>query len=266
MNIVFDIGGTTMRVATSETGDNLDRIKKEDTPSDGTEGLEKLISIIEKLTSDSDIDSIIGGIAGVSKSGLIKYSPNLPGWNDLHLANLLGDYFDVGVSIYNDADLGALGEAKYGAGEDATIVSYITVGTGVGGGRVIDEEIDSHFVGFEPGHQIITAEGDTLESLVSGSSVEAKYGRHPKDITDESVWDELSEILAQGLANTILHWSPEILVLGGSMVVNDDAYIIDDLYERVDQLITVLPELPTFTKAELLDDAGLYGALATLSQ
>ena len=90
--------------------------------------------------------------------------------------------------------------------------------------RFVNGEIDKNRFGFEPGHQIIDIENNnpkSLEDLVSGTALEKRTGQKPYEVTDPKIWDELAHQLSYGLYNTILHWSPDAVVLGGPMMVGE---------------------------------------------
>lgn len=241
------------------------------TPQDFNEGMETLKRIIINLTQGASIDAIVGGIAGplnAEKTMLVK-SPNISGWVDKDIKKVLTEAYNVPVSIENDAALVGLGEANYGAGRGNDIVVYLTVSTGVGGVRIVNGVIDESTQGFEPGHQIIdpdntlcpSCDGNDLESYVSGSAIEKRFGKKPFEITDQAVWDELAKFLAYGLNNTIMHWSPNVVVLGGSMM-KEIGIQVPDVERHLQKIMTIFPKLPELKKAELADFGGLYGALS----
>lgn len=155
------------------------------------------------------------------------------------------------------------------------IVVYITVSTGVGGVRIIDNYIDKRAYGFEPGHQIIDIDNTVcpecksgeLEDLVSGTAMTYRFGVKAYEIKDQNLWDEeLPRLLAYGLHNTILHWSPDVVVLGGSMIVGDPAINVEQTNEHLRNISKIFPELPAVKKAELGDFGGIHGALAFVRQ
>ena len=172
--------------------------------------------------------------------------------------------FSCPALIENDSALCGLGEAVAGAGRGSDIVAYITVSTGVGGVRIVDGKVDRAHAGFEPGHQIV-ASGLTLERLVSGRAMSEKYGKHPREITDEVVWEELAGYLALGLHNTIVHWSPEVVVLGGSMM-KVPGIALPAVQAYLAKTLKIFPVLPELRLAELGDFGGLHGALELLRQ
>ena len=177
--------------------------------------------------------------------------------------------------LENDAAIAGLGEAVFGAGKGLEIIAYHTVSTGVGGAKIENGDIDHVSAGFEPGHQILdidrTILGEdivpTLENLVSGTAVELRFGTKPYDIPQSDVlWNELAEYLAQGLRNTILYWSPDVIVLGGSMIIGNPRIEIDVIRKcTVDALDGFVPA-PLITTAKLGDEAGLYGGMALLKK
>ncbi len=240
------------------------------TPKDFNEGIETLKRIIDNLKKDEKIEAIVGGIAGPlnpEKTMLVK-SPNLSGWVGHDIKNALTEAYKVPVELENDSALVGLGEANFGAGRGKDIVVYMTISTGVGGVRVVNGNIDESAMGFEPGHQIIdpdntlcpTCDGNDLEAYVSGTSIEKRFGKKPFEITDEAVWDELAKFLAYGLNNTIVHWSPDIIILGGSMM-KEVGIPVEAVRKHLAEIMKIFPTIPQIEKAELGDFGGLYGAL-----
>jgi len=278
MYIVFDIGGTKMRVASSVDGESIQNIVKRKTPADDFDaGMRLLQETVEDVAGGEKITAIAGGVAGPldrEKTKLVN-SPNISGWIEKPFKKSLEDAFNVPVSLENDSALVGLGEAVYGAGKGERIVAYITVSTGVGGARIVDGRIDESAFGFEPGHHIIDIHGGPcvscknpgdLESYVSGSAMEKRLGKKPTEITDEKIWDEYARILAYGLNNIAVLWSSHVIVLGGSMIVGDPAIPFESIREYFSHLLHIFPQRPELKKAELKDEGGLYGALAYAKQ
>jgi glucokinase len=277
MYILFDIGGTKMRIAGSRdckefAGDPIII----DTPSDFEEGMKALKDAIRNISSGEEIEIIGGGIAGPfnQKTGCLIKGPNISNWVDKPLRTRLEDEFNVPVYIENDSALVGLGEMHHGAGNKEGIGVYITVSTGVGGARFIDGYIDEATVGFEPGHEIIDpdksmcpdCENGELESYIGGAATEKRTGKKPYEITEPEFWDTYAKYLAYGLNNTIVHWSPNVLVLGGSMIVGDPAIPVDKTIEYLKDILKIFPELPEIKKAELGALGGLYGAMVLVDQ
>lgn len=269
--LLFDIGGTHTRVAIADKSETFCKPIIFDTPEDIEEFFQKFRQTVSKLKEKNNIQQLhksAGGVPGtLQDNNVLIRSPNLKSWVGTRLKDKLQDILKIEVMLENDADMNALGEAEFGLGVEYSIIAYLTISTGVGGSRVVDGQIDKHSRGFEPGHQIISVDGlsecKDLESLVSGSGIKEKYNQKPKNITDESIWQEVTQYLAIGIHNTVLHWSPEVLILGGGVM--EHAIDIKQLKQEVKQIMTIFPEVPEFIEADLGNKNGLYGALAYLT-
>lgn len=274
--VLFDIGGTKTRVAISEDLKTFSDVESFKTPAKFEDGMGKLWAAVQTLT-DKKITAFAGGLRGrltEDKTG-IENDAILTKWAGKNVVKKLQQFADVPVFLENDTAIAGVGEAMYGAGREAEIVAYHTVSTGVGGVKIENGEIDHASTGFEPGHQILdidrTVLGEditpTLENLVSGTAVGERFGVKAYEIPQSDVvWDELAEYLAQGLRNTILYWSPDVIVLGGSMIVGDPAIMVDTVRKYTVEVIDGFVETPLICKAELGDHAGLFGAMAVLKQ
>lgn len=274
--VLFDIGGTNTKLAISDDLKGLKQIETFKTPADIEKVTEKIKLLItkKKLTN---LVAIAGGIRGLlneAKTGIYNDSI-LHRWANKSLVALLEKQFDVPIYLENDTALAGLGEANFGAGKDLEIVVYHSVSSGVGGVRVVDGKLDEASMGFEPGHQVLdidrTVLGEniepTLENLVSGIAVEERFGTKPYDIPQADVmWNELAEYLAQGLRNTVLYWSPDAIILGGSMITGDPAISVDMVRKYTVETLNGFVDTPFITKGELGEEAGLYGAMSLIKQ
>ncbi len=274
--VLFDIGGTKTRIAISSDLKTLEKTDHFKTPASFDDGVKKIIATIEKLTKEKPI-AIAGGIRGPlneEKTGIVN-DTTLSKWIGKSLVGELRKHFNVPVFLENDAAMAGVGEAVFGAGQGLEIVAYHTVSTGVGGVKIEDGDIDHASVGFEPGHQVLdidrTILGEeitpTLENLVSGTAIEQRFGVKPYEIPQSDVlWDELAEYLAQGLQNTILYWSPDVIVLGGSMIIGDPRIEVDAIRKYTVAALDSFVPCPFITMAKLGDEAGLFGAMAVLKK
>ncbi|MFM2357467.1 MAG: hypothetical protein RJA61_204 [Candidatus Parcubacteria bacterium] len=275
--LLFDIGGTKMRFAVSKNLETFERAVTISNPEDYTIALEEISRIVRDLSKDEPFTKVAGGITGIWNKDhtVLLNSPHLSSWKGKHVRADLEKIVGCPVCLENDSAMVGLGEAHFGGGKDFDVVVYITVSTGVGGARIVSGLIDRSSYGFEPGHQIIDFSGSveprfnsrgTLEGFVSGTSVLRQRGVSPKDISSQDpLWDDLAEKLAYGLYNSILHWSPDCVVLGGSMIVGNPAISIDAVNGYLKEVCEAVP-CPVIKKAELRDEGGLYGALAYLKQ
>ena len=262
--IVFDIGGSHLRLARVD-GDTLSAALKIDTPPLPEEALETIATLIERIAPGESVEVIFGAVAGViGENGVVLASPNLPRWEGFPLGKNLEERFHSRASIVNDAAAEGVGEAHFGAGKGFPIVAYLTLGTGVGGARIVDGTVDRYAQGFEPGHQIIeAARGMTLESLIGGAALTRTHGAPPETLPRDE-WEKLTKFLAVGIWNTIVHWSPDVVVLGGSLMNETTAFRLAEVTRAVESCRRVVPTLPPIKVAALGDQAGLGGARVLL--
>lgn len=271
MRAVFDIGGTHIRIGVAKGFDAIDESIIVHTPQDFFEGMDVLLKNIQELAKGEKVTAVAGGIAGPldDKKEMLVSSPNLPLWVGKPLVKTVSEKLKAPVFLQNDAAMGGLGEAVYGAGKGRNIVAYIAIGTGVGGARIVDGKIDANAYGFEPGHQIIVIDGKEdacgpkghLEAYISGKALKALHGKAPEDIADPAVWHEVARFLAVGLNNTIVHWSPDVVVITGSVGLHIP---LGSVAEHLSALMTIFPTHPQIVYGTLGKLSGLYGSLQYL--
>lgn len=275
MYLLFDIGGTNMRLAASESGKTFGEPTVIPTSPDYESGLEKFCAAAKTITGGKHLVAIAGGLPGpydAREKSFIKL-PHLPGWEGKSFAEDVHKRLGAPVFLENDSALVGLGEATAGAGKGFDIVAYLTVSTGVGGVRIVGGKIDEKSMGFEPGKEIIDpdqsllpdAGGPTLEHYVGGRWLEKRVGKKPYEITDKAFWERMAYFLALGLNNVLVHWSPDIVVLGGSMM-KEIGIPLPEVEKQLKKICTIYPTLPPIKKATLGDFGGLHGALAYLNQ
>lgn len=261
-----------MRIGVSADKATLKETKIVPTPKEFDQGIQTLKQIADELSGGEKISKIAGGVAGPldkEKNRLAKGTPHLPGWIDKPLKSELERIFGCPVILENDTVLSGIGEGVKGAGAGRKVVAFIALGTGVGGKRIVDGKISSEDSNFEPGHQIIVPNGDLckcsgrghMEAYVSGSYFEKKYGKKGEDIKDPKVWDEVARFLAIGLNNAIVHWSPDIVVLGGGVM---QSISLEKVKTYLKDYLTIFPEAPEIVAAKLGNEAGLSGGLTIL--
>ena len=266
MLLVFDIGGTHIRSATSKDGKTFDKPSVIlDTPKDWEEAKKVLHDVCQKQGKAEQVCVAIAGEFDENRSQLV-FSPNLLDWVEKPLKRFFEDETGASVRLVNDAVAAAIGEARQGAGKGHVIVAYLTVGTGLGGARVVNGELDENSQGFEPGQQIIdSTSGDTLEKRVAGAGFAAQFGVDFVKTAPKEAWEAAAKELAVGIHNTIDYWSPDIIVFGGSMILKPNGIPLD----RVRAHLTALnkkEKIPPIVPAALGDESGLRGALAILTQ
>ena len=267
MYVVMDIGGTNTRIGVSPDAQSLEKSEKFPTNPDPKTALKEISSAVEKMVGRDPVTAVAAGITGVmneDRSTLIS-SPHLKKWEGTNLKKTWEK--ELGTRVYweNDAALGGLGEAVFGAGRRKRIVAFITVSTGIGGVRIVEGKIDPSVWGFEPGHHLISS-GEKIgewEEFASGTAMEKIYGKKPEDIDDPDAWISEARMLAIGLHNVAVFWSPEIIVLGGALA---QKIPLPQLQSLITEEMKIFPEAPPVEIGTLGDKCGLYGGLALLTQ
>lgn len=269
MYLLFEAGGTRTRIGFSPDGVEIENTQIVDTAQDFGEFLSLLKEQANKL---GDIKGVCGGMAVVFNKDITTpiTSAHLPKWVGVPVKEELEKALHKPIYLENDTALGALGEAVKGAGAQFQIIAFITVGTGIGGARIVDRKIDRKIYGFEPGHQIIVPDGDSCtcggrghwEAYVGGWYLEKKYKQKGENIKDPNIWDQVARYLAIGLYNTNVYWSPDVIILGGSV---SSSIPLEKVKKYLQEFSTIYPEI-SIHRASLGDQAGLYGALGYLNQ
>lgn len=309
--LVVDIGGTKMSMAIlSRDGEVYTGIT---IPTEAAEGpqavIDRLLGAIDGLVGGSgiqlrDLAAIGLAVAGVIdiKDGLVTTSPNLPAWRDVPLRSIVAASYKLPVFLLNDADAAVLGEHRFGAGRGLNNVVLLTVGTGIGGGIILNGELylGSRASAAEIGHMVIDLNGPRcacgnngcLEALASGTAVarEARgrlmrgalsslaemSGGQPGNVTAELVHraaqqgDVLAnEVIAQaafylgiGVVNVVNIFNPEAVIIGGSLSNMGDL-LLQPVREIVsERAMPALARSVRILPAQLGNTAGLFGAAA----
>jgi len=222
--IAVDLGGTHLRVAIVEKNKILDYIKKR-TPNKKSVLVKELISSIESLIS-KDIKGIGVASPGPLEKGIIRNTPNLP-LKNFNLKKALEKRFKKRVEVENDASCVALAEAKFGCKKKNFFI--LTLGTGIGGGIIINGELyQGKGFGGELGH-IVLDKGKFFEDLAAwksvGKTIKKSFGKEigtdqlvkMNNSKSKKILQELSKYLSQGIASLINVFDPEIVVLSGGM-------------------------------------------------
>jgi glucokinase len=303
--IAVDVGGTQLRAACFAGGSLIPhKLNKISTQAPGATAVERLIEVIASVWPEGAEVSAIGVAAPGPLNpfkGIIYTAPNIPGWVNLPLSAILRARFGVPVLLGNDANLAALGEWKFGAGQGHHHLIYITVSTGIGGGIISDDRLllGVHGLAAELGHITLDPAGPLcgcglrghLESYSSGTAiahwVEEQLAagwssRLPagQKLTARAIGaaaaegDELAvaalaragTYLGVAMANYLHAYNPSIIIFGGGVSRCGEllfAPMRAALHERV--LAPVYLEDLQLTTAALGDEAGLMGALALAS-
>jgi glucokinase len=162
--IGVDIGGTKVAGGVvDESGQILARARVDTPAKDAAAAEDAIVAVVEKLRGDFDIEAVGLGIAGfVDESrSRVYFSPNLPDWHHEPVRDDVSRRVGLPVVVENDANAAAWGENSFGAGRDETDLVCVTVGTGIGGGIIIDDRLyrGRFGIGGEIGHMQVVADG-----------------------------------------------------------------------------------------------------------
>ena len=289
MYILFDIGGTKTRIAVSKDLESFGEPVIVATPKSFEEGIEAIVKTVKELCGKEPLEAAAGGIAASlnkEKTELAGGGPNIVDWLRKPIKCRLEEALGCPVSIENDTAMGGLAQVTYGPAQGAEIAVYVTVSTGVGGCRFVDGKIDKSALGFEPGWQIVGVpelckeqgkdeeewlsgycSNGYLISHIGGICTERAENKKPVEIIDESFWKKKAKFLAYGLHNIYTMWSPDIIVVGGSMT-NKIGISLEQTHKYLSQTLhSVFPGVsPKIISAEFGDKMGLWGAMAYLKQ
>ena len=270
MHIIADIGGTKTRMAGSRDLESFTDPIIFDTPQEYEDALEHITEAARRIAGEDPIDTFVAGLPVLlahDKRGIVD-AKNLPLWNGMACADDVERALSTRVVLENDTALVGLGEVSHGAGGNAASVAYLTVSTGVNAVHIVDGVIDPSYLGVSVGRQYVTMEDPpaTWEDMISGSAIEKKYSMHPKELGKEwAGWEDMARIVAFGVHNAIMYWSPSTVVLGGSMF-NDIGISADRVRAHVEDIRSGIPDVPNIVHSSLGDVGGLWGGLARLKQ
>lgn len=283
----IDIGGTNLRAAILDEKYNIvDKLKINNKVQEGPEkNIGKLVDEIKTKWSSYSIKAVGMGCPGPLdlKNGVIKNPPNLAGWENFEIKKFVEEAFNIPVAMNNDANVAGYSEAKVGAAAGAESVYYMTLSTGVGGGFIYKGEIVNGFnsVAAEVCNMIINEDTYShsglnkggLEGQCSGVSIariasqKLNENLSTKDVFHrasngdkvcEEVLKEWTKNVAKAIANIVVVVDPEVIVLGGSVILNNQSYlekIIAETRNLVFEGVDVNIKL-----AQIGDDTGLIGS------
>ncbi len=278
----IEAGGTKFICAIgNEKGEILEKESFPTTTPDET--MAKVIEFFEGKEFDSMGIGCFGPIDPDRKSktyGSITTTPK-PGWANYNIIEELDKHFDVPKTLDTDVNGAALGELKWGAARGLDSCLYITIGTGIGAGAVVENQLIHGLLHPEMGHIFVRRhaedvyEGkcpfhkDCLEGLASGPAIEDRWGVKGFELPENhKAWDLEAYYLAQALVNYILIVSPQKIIMGGGVMQQEQIfpkirkYVIELLngYIQKDEILKNIDDYIVYP--ELGQAAGTCGAIA----
>lgn len=303
--IGIDIGGTNVKAGVVD--DRNVMVAKKSIATEAERGFQHVFDRIVAL-----IDELIGS-AGLSRAelaaigcgspgplshdaGIIYAAPNMPGWTNIALRELLEGAVGVRVSLENDANAAAFGEFTSGAGRGARHMVMLTLGTGIGGGIVANGRLlrgafenageIGHFILYPDGQACPCGQRGCFERYASASAVARRFQRaaltgaetslnnetvtshkvataaRSGDALAKRIWDEACRDLARGCVSVQRLVSTRRFVLGGGLSGAGDQ-LLGPLRRHFAELTwNIADDVPEFELARLGNDAGVIGAAA----
>lgn len=304
MIVGFDIGGTNARalLIDESTHEVIDRARAS-SAGEAPVVLSTLLDLVDELVTrnETTVDAVGVGVAGLAtRDGVVRYSPNLPDLVEYPLGRELGASLGIPVTVANDASAATWAEAKLGSGRGADDFVFVSLGTGIGAGFVVDGRLVTGSNGFagEAGHMVIEVSGPAhitgqrgpWEYFASGSalgrqgreaaeagrldaatalagSVDAITGLHVADALaagdDDAarVFEEFCRWVAVGCANLVMVLDPARIVIGGGLS-GIGRPLADGVAAWMPELTLGSAHRPPveIRMAELGDEAGALGA------
>ncbi len=217
--------------------------------------------------------------------GAVTTTPK-PGWAHTPVASVLRDRLGVPVAFDTDVNAAALGEQRWGAGRDARSLCYLTVGTGIGAGLLVEGRPLHGLMHPEVGHLRVPHDtardsfagvcpfhGDCWEGLACGPALRARWGMDGRALPDDHpAWALEAEYLALGILSIVMVASPHRVILGGGVMEREP--LLGLVRRRLADLVGGYLDLRLLgadvdryvVSPELDDDAGVLGAIALAQQ
>lgn len=305
--IGIDIGGHTIRTALCDREGTILAKRQAATNREATRAEENVFILTSEMRavlketgiSPSRLSAIAVGVPGLTDSdrGLVVTAPNIPGWCNLPLGEILQTHFSAPLLLDNDANMAALGEYWKGAARGCSHFFFLALGTGIGGGVFVDGRLyrGAHYGAGEVGYLVLHPEqrerrsGDLgwIESIASGLAIEQRgreaAGSNPGSLLNKlsgsdpvstalvfeaahrgdpaavEICDEVTTYLALAVVNITAVLDPELIIFGGRVSYQGER-LLGPVKQKAEGF--GLP-IPPIRQSLLQDEAQLYGAIFT---
>jgi glucokinase len=268
IHLGLDLGGTNIKVAVlARDGDEFEILSTDSVDTEAAEGpegvTENLVRVGGAAISASGASTLGLGVPGHfdRDTGRILLFPNLPGeWKGFPLRDRIEEALGMAMWMINDARAFTLAEGLLGAGKGCHTVACVTLGTGVGGGLMIEGRLHRGAFGVagEIGHQTVLADGPLcgcgnrgcVEALVRADVLASSAGRSSASAVFEGARDgddrcltavsQMADYLGIGLANVVTMFGPERIVVGGGIAEAGDL-VLGPVTAAVKRRVTLVP-------------------------
>jgi predicted NBD/HSP70 family sugar kinase len=281
--ISIDIGGTAIKYGViEEDGTILSRMEK---PTEAHKGgpaiLEKVIGIVAELTQSEEISGVgisTAGMVDTEKGEIFYAAPIIPDYTGTKFKESIETRFGIPCEVENDVNCAGLAEYKSGASKGSKIALMLTIGTGIGGSIVINDEVFHGFSGSacEVGYMhMMESDFQTLGAASILTKKVAQWKHEPEEewngyhIFEEAkkgdercnqAINEMCDVLGKGIANICYVLNPEVVVLGGGIMAQEE-YLRDKIQGAIDKYL--VPSIAKHTRlafAKHRNSAGMLGA------
>ncbi len=300
--IGIDIGGTNIKTGLFNSSGLLSHKRILSTPALTSTKKTLIAAIIQEIQNllqkkklrKKDVHGIGIGMPGLINvdKGIVYSLTNLPGWRNVPLKQILNKELGMTVWIDNDVNLMALGEWHYGAGKGYGDIVCLTLGTGVGGGLIINNQLyrGKGFMAGEIGHIPLSKNGPRcncggrgcLETFIGNRYLKKRAARlfKKKNISLQEVsfmagkgdkkalafWEEVATHLGLALTGVVNLLNPQLIIIGGG-VAGAYQFMIRTLKETIhDRAMSVPAKMVKIVRARLKNEAGVWGAYALVQE
>ncbi len=281
--VSIDIGGTAIKYGIiAEDGTILERQEcKTHAEQGGAAILTKAAGIVEQFGKRHELDGICistAGIVDTEKGEIIYASPVIPGYTGTQIKKGMEETFRLPCEVENDVNCAGLSESISGAAKDSKVTLCLTIGTGIGGSIIIDKHVFHGYsnsaceVGymhmFDSDFQTLGASSSLCRKVAErkGEPIEDWSGfrifeeaKNGDPICGQAI-DEMSEVLGRGIANLCYVINPQVVVLGGGIMAQEE-FLRPKIQAALDRyLIPGIAKNTALRMAKHRNDAGMLGA------